>query len=271
MPALSPLDAPLFFDAELPSTMDAARWRAMSGGVHGTLVLARQQTGGRGRYGNSWTSTEGGLYLSMLVRPTLETSADDWRSRTLPWLALQATLAMHRVVAPLLASLGEQNPPPLGIKWPNDLYRGDKKLSGVLVEAGADPQQQPFAIIGLGLNVHQDPAQLPPTATSLALAGVDSLPSLAALARGWREQFFALPTSGEGLTAAIHERLLGLGTPVTIGWRTEEQTTPEKQKTASGRLVGVGDQAQAILEDTGGNRITVSEGHLLNWSTWTTS
>lgn len=105
------------------------------GAPDGVIVLAEQQTAGRGRRGAAWFSPPGeSLAFSILVRPQEPKAL--W-----PRLALAAGLA----VAEAVESCGLQ----AGIKWPNDVWLGGKKAAGILVEAGAD-----FAVVGIGLNVN---------------------------------------------------------------------------------------------------------------------
>jgi BirA family transcriptional regulator, biotin operon repressor / biotin---[acetyl-CoA-carboxylase] ligase len=123
------------------STMDIARREARDGAGDGTVVLAEEQTAGRGRFGRSWVSPAGkNLYLTLVLRP------DAIRLRALS------------IVAPLAVSLALETVTGLepGIKWPNDVLYGGRKLAGILIEtefSGADPE---FSLVGIGLNVNFD-------------------------------------------------------------------------------------------------------------------
>ena len=129
------------------STNDEVCSLAQAGAADGLIVLADQQTAGRGRRGAAWFSPAGeSLAFSILVRPQ-ETKAL-W-----PRLALAAGLA----VAEALESFGPQ----VGIKWPNDVWIGQKKAAGILVEAGTD-----FAVVGIGLNVNT--TEFPPAVAEIA-------------------------------------------------------------------------------------------------------
>ncbi len=165
----------------VPSTQDWARDWARMGAREGLVVLAREQTAGRGRLARRWVSPPGGLYLSLLLRP-------DWplrRAQQLTMLVSLAAMEACRKVAGV-----EARP-----KWPNDLLWEDKKLAGVLTELESDGDRLAFAIIGLGLNVNHDFTSDPlaETATSLRMAtgrtwDVDEVLEafLAALAQGYR-------------------------------------------------------------------------------------
>ena len=146
--------------ASTPSTMDALHALAEAGAPAGTAVVAEVQEAGRGSRGRSWVSPSGGVWLSVLGRPT---------GAALELLSLRAGLAVIEV----LEGLGAGGR--LALKWPNDLMLDDRKCGGILCEArwhGAEPA---WVAIGLGLNVtNAIPAALAPTASRLA----DAVPGL---------------------------------------------------------------------------------------------
>jgi BirA family biotin operon repressor/biotin-[acetyl-CoA-carboxylase] ligase len=135
---------------EAGSTNDEVKNLAASGAAHGLVLLALRQTDGRGRRGAAWFSPEGeSLAFSILLRPP--------ESKALwPRLALATGLA----VAEAVESFGLST----GIKWPNDLWIGRRKVAGILVEAGED-----YAVVGIGLNVNttEFPPEVEDIATSL--------------------------------------------------------------------------------------------------------
>ena len=120
------------------------------------LVLAAQQTAGRGRGSHQWWSATGSLTFSLVINPSdLEIEPRDW-----PKASLTTGLALCLALDELLES------PALTLKWPNDVFLDRRKISGVLLEGTAGR-----LVIGIGINVNcsfQDaPAPLPSTATSL--------------------------------------------------------------------------------------------------------
>jgi BirA family biotin operon repressor/biotin-[acetyl-CoA-carboxylase] ligase len=130
------------------STQERARELARSGVPHGTLVVAKVQTGGRGRRGRVWLSPEGGIWMSLVLRPGLP-----------PSLAARITPAAAVAVAKALWELGVE----ARIKWPNDLLVGDPpecKVCGILAEVGTDPGGADFVVLGIGLNADFDPREL---------------------------------------------------------------------------------------------------------------
>ncbi len=128
------------------STMDEARARASEGAPDLTTVWAETQTAGRGRQGRSWQSQTGyGLYFTTIVRLNLEPE----QYGLIPLLA----------GAILCSSVRDQTDVQASLKWPNDLLAADgRKLAGILVER--DAKSSSF-LIGVGLNVRQQPFDLP--------------------------------------------------------------------------------------------------------------
>ncbi len=144
----------------LASTNDEGMRRAAAGAPHGTTVLADRQEAGRGRQGRCWHSPEGGLYLSVILRPELAAQ----RQHYLP-------LAMGLALRQALATVSGLD---IGLKWPNDIFWQGAKLAGILVEnvpartcAGTG-----YAVVGLGVNLAGDTKALSQTTgrpvTSLA-------------------------------------------------------------------------------------------------------
>lgn len=121
------------------STLDVAHERAAAGAPAGTLVLADEQTAGRGRQGRSWVSEPGsGIWLTLVERP-----ADP---------AAVAVLSL-RVGLHAAAALDAFSPAPVGLKWPNDLYVQGRKLAGILIEARWREAALDWIAIGFGINV----------------------------------------------------------------------------------------------------------------------
>jgi len=149
----SPLARVVEVHDSLPSTQDRARELARSGAPHGTLVVAGVQTGGRGRLRRAWGSPEGGLWMSLVLRPDLEAAA-----------APRVTQTASVAVAKALRGLGVN----VGIKWPNDLLAepGERKICGILAEASFKPgvpgeiPRLDHALLGVGLNANLDPEVL---------------------------------------------------------------------------------------------------------------
>jgi BirA family biotin operon repressor/biotin-[acetyl-CoA-carboxylase] ligase len=140
------------------STNDLAKALAEEGAEEGTVVLAGEQTEGRGTKGRSWHSPRGkGLYASVILRP---------KQLDISLLPLMAGVACAEA---LLRAAGLE----VRLKWPNDILWRKKKLGGILCESGFLGNAVVYAVLGLGLNVSQKkrdfPEELRPSATSLQL------------------------------------------------------------------------------------------------------
>lgn len=179
--------------AHTQSTNDDARALALDGAPHGAAIIATAQRAGRGRDGRSFLSPEGGLYLSVVLRP---------RARVERWPLLPL------VAGAAAASTVRLHGAPAELKWPNDIMLGARKLGGVLVETRLDAS--PFAIAGIGLNVHRAPEGLP-EATALATYG--RAPDVRALALEVRDALLSRvarwDADGESVALAEARALCG--------------------------------------------------------------
>ena len=117
---------------------------AQEGAADGTVVIASRQSGGRGRTGNSFSSEEGGLYLSMLMRTEHLALAD------VTGITSKTAVETVRALFGAYGICAE-------VKWVNDIILNQKKLGGILVEAGrlSAGGQIPWVIVGVGINVNQ--------------------------------------------------------------------------------------------------------------------
>jgi len=156
--AASPWGVPAEVVAEITSTNDVVLRRGETGAPEGTLLFAESQTAGRGQFQRPWSSAAGlGLWFSLLLRLPINDT-------TIPSLSAFAAVALVNT----LQKLGISD---CGIKAPNDVLIGGRKVAGILVETR--PGRNPFAVIGIGLNVNHAaenfPEELKDRATSLAM------------------------------------------------------------------------------------------------------
>jgi len=138
------------------STNRVAMELGTAGEPEGTVVLAEEQTAGRGRSGRTWHSERGvGLYFTLLLRPKLSPVQA-------PLLTMLAGLSVH-------AAIESQTNLKAELKWPNDVLINGKKVAGILTEMHSETSQVRFVIIGMGINVNQEkfPSELSALATSL--------------------------------------------------------------------------------------------------------
>jgi len=132
----------LHFSPVTESTNTDALAGARTGAEHGSVWFADEQRAGRGRGDHAWHSAAGeGLYVSVLLRPRIPAAR-------LPLLPLAAGLATAEAVR-AVSGLG------VDLRWPNDLLIGPRKAGGILVEAKNQGSGVAFAVVGIGINVHQ--------------------------------------------------------------------------------------------------------------------
>ena len=143
---------------KLETTMLEATTLAEEDAPEGTLVIAEEQTAGRGRLGRSWVSAPGvGLYFSIVLRPSMP--------------AAQSAILTLAIGLGVARGIGEACGIQCDIRWPNDVLLTGKKCSGILVEMAAEDERVRYAVAGVGINVNQAamPAELADTATSLRI------------------------------------------------------------------------------------------------------
>ena len=181
------------------STNSDAMIAARSGAPHGSVFFADEQTAGRGRGDHAWHSAAGqGLYVSVILRLPLAA----WRLPLLPLAGGLAAAEAIRVASGLTVDL----------RWPNDLLLGPRKTGGILAEAQTDAGALAFAVMGIGINVHQqsfDPSLATP-ATSLDLESgrtIDRQQLLIALLESLDREFRALldPCAGKTIPARLEQ------------------------------------------------------------------
>ena len=146
---------PIHYFRETDNTNNQAKELAHGGVPEGALVIAEEQSQGRGRRGRTWFSPASqGIYASVILRPLIPLSE-----------APKLTLLTAVAAADALES---QTGLPIRIKWPNDILVRGRKLAGILTEIGTEMDAVDFAVIGLGLNVNIPLASFPPDLRSPA-------------------------------------------------------------------------------------------------------
>lgn len=148
----------VIFHPSVSSTQTVAHQLVNEGADEGTVVVADEQTEGRGRLGRVWNSQrQSGIWMSLVLKPNID-------FRQAPQLTLVAAVAVTR-------ALREKTGLNVEIKWPNDLLINGKKIVGILTEMQADPDRVQSVIIGIGVNVNHDyfSEEISSVATSLKL------------------------------------------------------------------------------------------------------
>lgn len=163
-----------FFKVE--STNALAMRLGHEGEPHGAVIVAEEQTGGRGRAGRVWHSEKtNGIYVTVLLRPAISPTQA-------PLMTLMAGLAARDAVQEYCGLAAD-------IRWPNDLLLSSKKFCGILTEMHAEPDKVRFVIIGIGLNVSHSrfPDSLASIATSLRIEAGRTLSRLEVLVKLLRQ------------------------------------------------------------------------------------
>ncbi|MBL4848544.1 MAG: biotin--[acetyl-CoA-carboxylase] ligase [Planctomycetes bacterium] len=222
-------EAPVEVHEELPSTNDRLAQLAEEGAPEGTLVVAGSQTAGRGRHGRSWSSPEGGLYFSFLLRP------DEAMLRR-----LAPTLVGGLAVCQALDGFTPEETRPQ-LKWPNDVLLDGRKVAGVLGEMtrGSDGYR---LVLGLGINLAavEFPDDVSEIATSVAATG--ACPEPTAFLAAFFESFTGLYRSverggGALILAQASARMPSLGKPIRLHLANESVTGIFSGLSATGGLV----------------------------------
>lgn len=153
-----PLGKRIYHFFKTDSTNSVAMALGEKGEPHGTVVIAEEQTAGRGRAGHAWHSEKtNGIYITVLLRPPLP-------PQQAPLITLAAGLAVREAIL-------EQTGFAPDLRWPNDLIFGRKKFCGILTEMNAEQDRIHFVAVGIGINVNHEhiPEELAKIATSLRI------------------------------------------------------------------------------------------------------
>lgn len=239
----------IHFFKEVDSTNDVARELAMKGAEEGTIVVAESQRSGKGRRGKKWISPSGGVWMTIILRPNIE-----------PVKAPQLTLVTGVAVAETLDQECGLN---IGIKWPNDILIGDKKVSGILTEVETKKGEVEFVLVGIGIDLNMDINIFPPNlrggATSLK-AELEREIQGAELVQRFLQRFEALYNQfNDGEFRKILTQWRKLSS--TIGTYVEVH---KKGRTVYGEAVGVNKDGKLILELDDGTLRKVVSGECLH-------
>lgn len=223
---------------EIDSTNTEAKRQAGSGAQNGTILIANSQTGGRGRVGRSFYSPrDGGVYFSILLRPTLV--AED---------VVLITVAASVLVAEAIRAVCGVYP---DIKWVNDLYDKGKKVCGILAELVSNSETGTAVVLGVGINCDTVfPEELQEIAGNVPYAEdvKNKLASELSVRLSGIESVIAEGTFLE----AYREHSMVIGKWVTI---------PQEQGSFY-YVSGIGDRGELLLEDKNGNSRALTTGEV---------
>lgn len=237
----------------IDSTNIRAKQLAESGEPEGTLVVADEQTAGRGRRGRGWVAEPGvGVWMSLVLRPGLAPVR-------LSGITLIAALAVNRAIREICQVESQ-------IKWPNDIVLDGKKLCGILTEVSSESDYIHYAVTGIGINVNttQFPPDMKDMATSVYLQTgkrVDRAALIGRFARlygGYYERFVQ-----DGDLAAFVEEydqmLVNRDQQVKIYHGMVEESDPSQIETGIARGI---DESGALLVEVDGRCKPVVSGEV---------
>lgn len=232
----------VFLDS-IDSTNFKAKELASKGYQSGTVVVADEQTAGRGRLGRNWYSPAGtGLWLSIILRPDIPPLDS-------PLLTVIASLAVYEslLVLEKEPAAPEQHNNTLQIKWPNDILMDGKKLAGILTELSLGSKIN-YAVVGIGINVNQEefPAELSGIATSLRREynkEIDRLELFKKILISFERYYFRLLNNDcPQLVKEWKGRMNIIGKEVSIH---------DNERIYQGRVLDIAEQGELILESGG--------------------
>jgi BirA family biotin operon repressor/biotin-[acetyl-CoA-carboxylase] ligase len=191
----------------LTSTMEVAKRKAQRGAAEGTVIIAGEQTAGKGRIKRPWLSPRGNIALSIILYPSVV------------YLTSLIMLASLAVVYSIESVTGLKPQ----LKWPNDVLINGRKVCGILIESDVRGNRVDYTIIGIGINVNLRLADFPeisPIATSLSDELGRELPCLDLIQRLLVEieKLYLALTSGESIYELWRDRLVTLGRRVEVRW-----------------------------------------------------
>ncbi|MGQ0535942.1 MAG: biotin--[acetyl-CoA-carboxylase] ligase [Methanobacteriota archaeon] len=226
------------------STMDEMRALAEAGEPDGAVLVAAEQTAGRGREGRAWHSPRGGLWATLLLRP-------DVPAASLGVLSLAAGSAVAAAVEATGAS-------PARVKWPNDVLLGRRKVAGVLVENRFEADRLSYALVGIGANVDLPLSALPEELRRTAGSISDAVGAHVDLEAFLRAVLSAFAARYERFVEGSHGVLVAewVARSDTIGRRVAIEGGPSP---ITGVAVGV-EPSGALVVDVEGRRTPVLAG-----------
>lgn len=238
--------------ARAASTNDLAHQLAIDGASEGTLILAEEQSSGRGRLGRTWISERfSGIYASLILRPGIE-------PREAPILGLAAAVAISSGIRDVTALETD-------IKWPNDVMVNGQKCCGILTEMSAELDKIQFVIVGIGINVNQRkfPPELENKASSLFLEsrrGISRVEVLVSVLRRFEDLYMEFLHQGRSVVLKQWVRCSSYASGKKV-------MVESGRRRISGITVGLGEDGTLQVRTENGQIETVMSGDLVAWET----
>lgn len=232
----------------LESTQNKAHELVRKGAPEGTLVIADRQTEGRGRMGRRWHSPKGkGIWMSLVLKPEIPV-------QFVAQFTLLVAVSVYRAIRKVVP---EVEP---GIKWPNDLLIGGRKVCGILLESSATDETLNYVVAGVGISVNlaadDFPEELRPIATSLLIESgrkVERAEMVAQWLRQLEELYKLFMDQGFAPIRTLWE-----AASATLGNCIRVQTP---SGLVEGEAVGLDESGALLVKRPDGRTVTVYSGH----------
>lgn len=230
------------------STQELGHRHASEGAPEGTLIIAEEQTNGRGRMGRNWFSPPGkGVWMSLILRPDQSLSS-----------ASQLTLLTAVAVCRALRAVCGVD---VGIKWPNDLLVKGRKVSGILLESVAEDERIRYCIAGIGIDVNLDledyPEDLRDIVTSLKCESgqtIDRVKLIGAVMKEFEKLYHLYREQGFTPIAELWEALsISLNRPVSV---------QQGDRSIKGTAIGLAMSGALVIEDESGIKHPIFSGEI---------
>jgi BirA family biotin operon repressor/biotin-[acetyl-CoA-carboxylase] ligase len=234
------------FHDSVESTNDIASDLAAGGAKEGTVIMARTQTAGKGRNGRSFSSPRGGIYLSIILKPKIPFEMVN----TLPLVmglsvskAIQCTTFMET-----------------GLKWPNDILIGDKKVAGILMTSSIKGRDLEYVVVGIGINLNTHSKDFSEEARSVAGSLKEITGNTTDPNEFSRDLLYFLDLNYSKFLEGQIEDLLDQWTARSETIGAEVKILGLNDEQISGKALGVDQNGCLILQtDTGMKRITTGD------------
>lgn len=231
----------IFYES-VTSTNDVALEQIKSGkAVHGTVIYAGEQTNGRGQQGNKWVSShDKNLTVSIVLRPD--------------YLKAASQFIISKIVSVALVKLLSEYTTGISIKWPNDIYAGDDKIAGILIEHSIKGDTLESSVVGIGLNLNQSnfSSELPNPVSLGMITGMEhNRETILSELCSHIDTLYSMVDKGsfKPVDTAYHTHLYRRG--IYCDYRI-------KGVTIRGRIEGVDEFGRLLLKDEGGTIKTYS-------------
>ena len=168
---------------------------------NGTVIVADQQTQGRGQRGSKWVGEKGNLFFSLLLDLSFLSPDHSWK-----WSQAVA-VALHEAASSFSSN-------PLWIKWPNDIIGSQGKIAGILIENSLSSRGVEHSVVGIGVNTRKAPENIP--AAHLHIKDDSNNSFLNALCESLEKWYFLLKNGGETINMNFNSALWKYGEVCTI-------------------------------------------------------